>query len=121
MCCRMPSFFLDNDTIIYDGVVSLKDTATIRSIGGVQYDRSRRAYRLPCTRESLALILTRLPEADISEDVFSAVARKEAVIADALHARESLSDAVLPVNGTPYQHQKQAFSMCMRLYGVMIP
>lgn len=117
----MLRFFLEDDTILYDGVKSLKQHATISSISGTQYDRKRRAYKLPCTRETLALIITRFPEADIDEGVFSAVARKEAVLADASVVRDAESTAVLPVNGMPYQHQKQAFSMCMKLYGVMIP
>lgn len=116
----MSRFYLDTDKIyLSDGVV--KDSLILSQAPSRLYDRSRREYCVPATRECLAFILQRFPDADVSADIFEYVARNEAIISSASVARESLSDAILPVNGTPYQHQKQAFSMCMKLYGVMIP
>ncbi len=94
-----------------------KSSVQLQAVPGRVYDRSLRVYLLPCSQQTLDFLTPYGYTVD--ELVHQAILDRGAAAARARVIKGAVVDEVenMPVTRTPWQHQQQAYSFVMELFG----
>lgn len=86
----------------------------LSGIPGRVFDRSLREYLVPADSGVVKILVDSIPGLVVSGGV-------DKLICDRMRGRVWRGDSggvVMPVRGTPYEHQREAFARCLTAFGV---
>lgn len=91
----------------------------LKSAPGRMFDRSLKAYLVPCDTTSMEYLVVRFADAVIADEVHDALAAKAMRLERAAGIRDGVNwdrTRKMPVKGSPFDHQFAAFDMAMELF-----